>query len=256
MKRLLLIAIMTTILLTACGKPSEETPEEVTSIAESISADVTSVYDRKQSASDSMWQLSDGAELIPSESSITSPFASLEDFNDNTDPETDADEDPDIYADVFAEPGNQTLFNFAVNLFQSDDYVTPKHGSGTPSTWCALGGVGKCIDPGYASRETFNNGALTDYEWIDNHSWKEKITVFSAGNYSCCLYKYDFDLFTSPELAETDAEKTYTEYWVIFFTQGEGKPLYLMYFNCDFYTMEQAMDSIVPGVEIKSDKGA
>ena len=242
---LLSISVISMFLLTACGKAMDEIPEKI-----------TSVYDRKQSASDSMWQLSDGAELIPSESSITSPFASLEDFNDNTDPETDADEDPDIYADVFAEPGNQTLFNFAVNLFQSDDYVTPKHGSGTPSTWCALGGVGKCIDPGYASRETFNNGALTDYEWIDNHSWKEKITVFSAGNYSCCLYKYDFDLFTSPELAETDAEKTYTEYWVIFFTQGEGKPLYLMYFNCDFYTMEQAMDSIVPGVEIKSDKGA
>lgn len=150
----------------------------------------------------------------------------------------------------YSEYTDELIFNFGGKFFLSEDYIGPRHGEGTPLGWFALGGEGKCLDPSCSTLETFADGKLIEYRWLDNHSDCQKIVSFSAGNFSCCLYQYSFDLFTVPELEQyPDADPT-SEYWVIFYTEGEGKPLYIKYFNCDYFTQEQAMETISPGLAI------
>ena len=148
---------------------------------------------------------------------------------------------------------NVDLFlNFAGCLFENSNYQEPTHSEGTPRAWYSLGGVGVCIDPNYESLETFVNGDLTQYQYIDNHmSYCDLVTVFNVGEYSGCLYKYSLDLVTG---AETDLLKNgdpaEAEYWVVFFTKGQGEPLYMKFFNCDYYSQKDALESIANGADI------
>ena len=142
------------------------------------------------------------------------------------------------------------LFNFGGKFYLSDAYEDPAHGDYTPDGWHALGGEGECIDPSFSDRETFVNGKLIAYNWLDNHSDYRYIMPFSVGGYSCCLYQYSFDMFTAPDLEMyPDADPT-SEYWVVFYTEGEGKPLYIKFFHCDYFTQEQAMENIAPSFAI------
>jgi len=137
------------------------------------------------------------------------------------------------------------LFNFQGVFLERDDYTEPVHGEGTPKGWYALGGVGDCNDFYFAERETFTDGKLTDYTYLDNHSVNEKISEFTIGRFSGCLYKYSFDLVTAAEmdiLGEGDSASS--EYWVAFFTEGEGKHLFLVYLNADYYTQEDVLNAI------------
>lgn len=152
---------------------------------------------------------------------------------------------------TYSEYTDDLLFNFGGKYYLSESYKEPAHGEGTPKGWYSLGGEGECIDPSYKDRETFVNGNLINYDWLDNHSENEKIKCFSVGEYKCCLYKYSFELFTGAEndLLKPGEEST-SKYWVVFYTEGEDKTLYLKYFNCDYFTEEKAMESIAPGFEI------
>lgn len=137
------------------------------------------------------------------------------------------------------------FLNFAGCLFENSNYREPVHGEGTPRAWYSLGGVGVCIDPNYDSLETFENGNLIRYQYLDNHMSCDLMKVFNAGEYSGCLYRYDMDLVTA---AETDllynGEPGESEYWVVFFTKGQGEPLYVKFFNCDYYSQMDALGSI------------
>ncbi len=144
----------------------------------------------------------------------------------------------------------ELIFNFGGHFFLSDAYEEPVHGDYTPAGWYALGGEGECIDPYFYERETFVDGKLISYNWLDNHSECHYIMPFSVGEYSCCLYQYSFDLLTVPDIEKYPDAKSTAEHWVIFYTEGEGKPLYIKYFNCDYYTQEQAMENIAPGAAI------
>ncbi len=149
--------------------------------------------------------------------------------------------------------GNVTLgdyrvdlfLNFAGSLFENSSYEEPAHGDWTPDAWYFLGGVGVCSDAGYADFETFENGKLTGYDYTDNHMGCEKVQTFTAGEYSGCLYRYEMDLVTASEtdVLET-GESGVSDYWVLFFTKGEGEPLYMKFFNCDYYSKEEALESI------------
>lgn len=154
------------------------------------------------------------------------------------------------YTISYSEYTYDLILNFGGRFYLSDAYEEPIHGEGAPEGWYALGGEGECIDPSYAEREKFVDGKLIEYTWLDNHSDNRKIMPFSVGDYSCCLYQYSFDLLTVPELEQyPDADPT-SEYWVVFYTEGEGKPLYVKYFSCNYFSREQAMESIVPGLAI------
>lgn len=147
---------------------------------------------------------------------------------------------------------NVDLFlNFAGCLFENRSYKEPTHGEGTPMAWYSLGGVGVCIDPNYDSLETFVNGDLIEYQYMDNHMSCDLMTVFNAGEYSGCLYRYNMDLVTASEAdLLKKGEPTESEYWVVFFTKGQGEPLYIKFFNCDYYTQDDALEGIAPGVAI------
>lgn len=114
-----------------------------------------------------------------------------------------------------------------------------------------MGGVGICIDPNYESLETFADGELIEYRYANNHMNYDLMTVFNASEYSGCLYKYSLDLVTA---AETDllknGEPAESEYWVVFFTKGQGEPLYMKFFNCDYYSQKDALESIANGADI------
>lgn len=149
--------------------------------------------------------------------------------------------------------GNVTLGNYRVDLFlnfagclfESSSYKEPAHGDWTPDAWYSLGGVGVCSDAGYADLETFENGKLTAYDYTDNHMVCEKLQTFTAGEYSGCLYRYEMDLVTASETDILEADESgMSDYWVLFFTKGEGEPLYMKFFNCDYYTEEEALESI------------
>lgn len=143
------------------------------------------------------------------------------------------------------------FLNFAGCLFENSNYQEPTHGEGTPRAWYSLGGVGICTDPDYDSLETFVNGDLTWYQYTGNHMSSDMMIAFNAGEYSACLYKYSLDLITA---AETDllknGESGESEYWVVFFTKGQGEPLYMKFFNCDYYSQEDALESIANGTDI------
>ena len=147
---------------------------------------------------------------------------------------------------------NVDLFlNFAGCLFENSNYQEPTHGEWTPRAWYSLGGVGVCNDPNYESMETFANGDLIQYRYANNHMNYDLMTVFNAGEYSGCLYKYSLDLVTAAETELLkDGEPAESEYWVVFFTKGQGEPLYMKFFNCDYYSQKDALESIANGADI------
>ena len=149
--------------------------------------------------------------------------------------------------------GNVTLgnyrvdlfLNFAGRLFENSLYEEPAHGGWTLDAWYSLGGVGICSDAGYVDFETFENGKLTVHDYTDNHMGCEMLQTFTAEEYSGCLYRYEMDLVTASETDTLETgESGVADYWVLFFTKGEDEPLYMKFFNCDYYSKEEALESI------------
>ncbi|MCR4896764.1 MAG: hypothetical protein K5891_08340 [Lachnospiraceae bacterium] len=146
---------------------------------------------------------------------------------------------------VYGNYTDEFLFNFGGYRITSESFVPLDCGSGTPEGWNCLGGSGICIDPGYAERETFADGILTDYHWVDNHTLAEKVDDFVLGENSCVLYRYSFDLYTATQTESLPAGTPLTtEYWVLFFTRGEERPLYVKYFNCEYYAEDQVRNCL------------
>lgn len=77
------------------------------------------------------------------------------------------------------------------------------------------------------------------------------VQVFHTSEYSGCLYKYNMDLVTASETdLLKDGESGEAEHWVAFFTRGPGEPLYMKFFNCDYYSQEDALESVANGADM------
>lgn len=138
----------------------------------------------------------------------------------------------------------ELFLNFAGCLFENDQYEEPAHGEFAPQAWYSLGGTGVCEPSEYELFAVFENGLLTSYNYMDNHMGCELLQTFQAGDYSGCLYQYRMDLFTIPEAELLETEKPLeSAYWVAFLTKGQGEPLYMKFFNCEYYTKEEAVQS-------------
>lgn len=149
----------------------------------------------------------------------------------------------------YSEYNVDLCLNFAGCLFENSNYREPSHGEWTSRAWYSLGGVGICNDSNYESLEKFENGKLVRYSYTDNHMSGDFIQTFNVGEYSGCLYKYNVDLVTATETdLLKDAESAKSEYWVAFFTKGQGEPLYMKFFNCDYYSQKDALESVASGV--------
>ena len=137
------------------------------------------------------------------------------------------------------------FLNFAGCLFKSESYKEPTHGDWTPEAWYSLGGAGVCNDSTYGSYEKFSNGKLMEYQYTDNHMSSELVTTFQNDTYSGCLYRYNMDLVTASEtdlLGKGDLPEA--QYWVVFFTEGEGQPLYMKFFDSNYYSRDDALKSV------------
>lgn len=137
------------------------------------------------------------------------------------------------------------FLNFAGCLFKSESYKEPTHGDWTPEAWYSLGGAGVCTDSSYGSYEKFSDGQLIEYQYTDNHMSSELVTTFQNDAYSGCLYRYNIDLVTASEtdlLGEGDLPEA--QYWVVFFTEGEGQPLYMKFFDSNYYSKGDALKSV------------
>lgn len=140
---------------------------------------------------------------------------------------------------------------FSGCLFENQGYREPAHGEWTPRAWYSLGGVGICTLPDYESWETFENGKLVQYQCMGNHVSYDLVQVFHTSEYSGCLYKYNMDLVTASETdLLKDGESGEAEHWVAFFTRGPGEPLYMKFFNCDYYSQEDALESVANGADM------
>lgn len=132
------------------------------------------------------------------------------------------------------------FLNFSGCLFEHSQYEEPLHGDSVPKSWYSLGGVGVCEKSDYESFATFEKGRLVSYDYIGNHMDSEFVEAFHTKEVSGCLYRYSMELFTAPE---TEALKKDTplvgDYWVVFFTKGQGEPLYVKFFHCQYYTREE-----------------
>lgn len=147
------------------------------------------------------------------------------------------------------------FLHFSGKIFQCDEYVEPKHGYASDE-WCALGGIGVCDDAQMTEREVFENGKLTEYYDTDNHMTNEKIEEFSFGNYTGCLYMYELDLFSAAEEYEAmekgeieEGDPRTIKHWVAFYTEGEGEPLYMQFYNCDYFTKEESLENVMSSGE-------
>lgn len=143
----------------------------------------------------------------------------------------------------------ELFLRFSGCLFENPGYREPSHGDWVQRAWYSLGGVGVCDDPNFDNhQETFENGNLVRYQSLGNHMSCDLLQVFHTDEYSGCLYQYNMDLTTTSEgYLLKDGDSGESEHWVVFFTRGEGEPLYMKFFNCDYYSKEDALASIPNG---------
>lgn len=135
----------------------------------------------------------------------------------------------------------ELFLNFSGNMFVAEDYDAPKHGNILPKSWWALGGVGVCPEEYCRDLEVFADGRLTEYQYHGNHMSSEKVMEFTTSRFGGCLYEYELELFTA-----TETSYGTSRYWVAFFTEGPGKPVYMMYFNRDYFSREEVLKNIGP----------
>lgn len=141
-----------------------------------------------------------------------------------------------IKADILlSESVEYGFLNFTTRFFKAEDYIEPLHGEGVPDGWCALGGTGICSD-GFAEYANFQNGKLVAYTYQDNHMSAVKIDTMISDQYSGCLYQYIVDLYTAPEISNSEAGKKNNKYWVWFYTDSKGTSISMMYFACDYFS--------------------
>ncbi len=133
------------------------------------------------------------------------------------------------------------FLDFAGCLFQNKRYTAPKHGENTPEAWYSLGGAGVSDS---TENAVFQQGQLTEYHYLANHMGSRKITDVVTGKYTGCLYRYTLDLATAAEAESLRKEERTADYWVLFYTTGEGQPVYMKFFNGKYYSAKDALNSI------------
>ena len=108
-----------------------------------------------------------------------------------------------------------------------------------------------CDDEELAERVVFEDGKMTEYNDTDNHMSSKKIGEFAFGNYTGCIYQYELDLYTAAEAYEAiesglidENDPTTVKHWVLFYSEGEQKPLYMQFYNCDYFSKEEALDNV------------
>lgn len=126
------------------------------------------------------------------------------------------------------------------------DFEEIPHGEWAPKAWYVPGGIGVAGKEVLEERSIFEDGRLAEFHWLGNHMGGEKIEVLENCELPAVLYKYNFDVFTLPELDEyarennisMDQVESVSAYWYVFFAEPEGKHVYTVFLNQAYFSKE------------------
>ena len=77
-----------------------------------------------------------------------------------------------------------------------------------------------------------------------NHIEQKFLENFENDDFYGLLYEYDFEIFTASESGEAGIENyddMLSKYWVTFFSAGADEPVYMLFFNQDYFSKQQAL---------------
>ncbi len=128
------------------------------------------------------------------------------------------------------------------------DYPETVYGEWCPEAWYALGGIG-IVETQYHPILEFENGRLSQVEWLMNHSEIEREGEIIEGcDMQAMLCEASFDVFTIPEWEEykekypdTSEELMWSKYWYVFFGEPDSEMIYTVYLNQEYFTKEDAI---------------
>lgn len=127
------------------------------------------------------------------------------------------------------------------------EYKEPVHGDGAPESWYAPGGMAVFHREAYLN---FENGELTDVNWMANHSWVNTEPERLEGcETQALLCEVAFDLFTAAEWGEyweengveLSEEESISKYWYVFMGNEESENGYAVFLNEKCFTKEDAI---------------
>ena len=140
--------------------------------------------------------------------------------------------------------GQDLLFDgFSGNLFVFDGYTPKNHGESCTASWYSAGGIGEWKQE-KDDLFLYDGDRLTEERLSGNHIEQKFLENFENDDFYGLLYEYDFEIFTASESGEAGIENyddMLSKYWVTFLSAGADEPVYMLFFNQDYFSKQQAL---------------
>ena len=140
--------------------------------------------------------------------------------------------------------GQDLLFDgFSGNLFEFDGYTPKDHGESCTSSWYSAGGIGEWKQK-KDDMFLYDGDRLTEVRLSGNHMEQKFLENFENDDFYGLLYEYDFEIFTASESEEAGIENyddMLSKYWVTFLSAGADEPVYMLFFNQDYFSKQEAL---------------
>ena len=151
-------------------------------------------------------------------------------------------------------PENYHLGRYEASGFLADDwqiitdetetYKEIPHGDATPEPWYASGGIGIF---NHTELLHFENGNLTSFSYLGNHSWiSSEPEPVNGCEVPSLLVEFSFDLFTLPQwedykLQYGETTSPQSHFWYIFLAKENNPTAYVVFLNQTYFTKEDAI---------------
>ena len=140
--------------------------------------------------------------------------------------------------------GQDLLFDgFSGNLFEFDGYTPKNHGESCTFSWYSAGGIGEWKQE-KDDMFLYDGDRLTEVRLSGNHMEQKFLENFENDDFYGLLYEYDFEIFTASESEEAGIENyddMLSKYWVTFLSAGADEPVYMLFFNQDYFSKQEAL---------------
>lgn len=140
--------------------------------------------------------------------------------------------------------GQDLLFDgFSGNLFEFDGYTPKDHGESCTPSWYSAGGIGEWKQE-KDDMFLYDGDRLTEVRLSGNHMDHDFLESFENDDFYGLLYEYDFEIFTASESEEAGIENyddMLSKYWVTFISAGADEPVYMLFFNQDYFSKQEAL---------------
>ena len=140
--------------------------------------------------------------------------------------------------------GADVLFDgFYGNLFEFDGYEPNAHSDSCVPSWYSAGGIAEWrVEKG--EEFVYDGERLTEVGLYGNHMERNFLESLENDDFYGLLYEYDFETFTASESEEAgikNYEDTLSKYWVAFLSSGKDEPVYMLFFNQNYFTKDEAL---------------